>query len=296
MGGGNEKAPRTSRGSAPTRCRQGTRWWSARPGKEQNRPHVSTVATRVTRSHPVYAAGILLGVDDPVAAARAIVGEVYPSARWAVLGGSVLTAERTAGSDLDIVVVCEPTDGVPHRRSLRWRGWPVELFVHDRDSLAHYLATDLARRQPSLPRMCATGVTVAGSDEEAEKVRHECAADLAAGPAPLPAAELDQLRYALTDALEDLTHSADAREAAVTAAVVWLRTAELALHVAGRWLGAGKWLLRELRGWDPSLADRWLAARDDPTAVAALAREVLDAAGGPLFDGYHATGDRHFRQ
>ncbi len=233
-----------------------------------------------------------MGMDDPVAAARVLVSERYASARWAMLAGSVLTAERTAGSDLDIVVLCDPTDGVPHRRSLRWRGWPVELFVHDPDSLAHYLATDLARRQPSLPRMCATGVTVAGSDEEAERVRRECAAALAAGPAPLPAAELDQLRYALTDALDDLTHSADAGESAVTAAAAWLRTAELALHTAGRWLGTGKWLLRELRDCDPALAQRWLAARGDAAAVAALAREVLEAAGGPLFDGYHAAGDR----
>jgi hypothetical protein len=233
-----------------------------------------------------------MGVDDPVAAARAVVGERYPEARWAVLGGSVLTAGRTAGSDLDIVVLCDPTDGVPHRRSLRWRGWPVELFVHDPDSLAHYLATDLARRQPSLPRMCATSVTVAGSDEEAGQVRQECAAALAAGPARLPAAELDKLRYALTDALDDLIHGVDAGESAVTAAVTWLRAAELALQVAGRWLGTGKWLLRELRDCDPALADRWLAAREDPAAVAALAREVLEAAGGPLFDGYHATGDR----
>ena len=136
-------------------------------------------------------------------------------------------------------------------------------------------------------------MTITGSDEEAEKVRQECAAALVAGPAPLPAAELDQLRYVLTDALDDLTHSRDAGESAVTAAGAWLRTAELALHAAGHWLGAGKWLLRELRDCDPVLAQRWLAARDDPAKVAALAREVLETAGGPLFDGYHAAGDRH---
>lgn len=30
----------------------------------------------------------------------------------------------------------------------------------------------------------------------------------------------------------------------------------------------------------------------DPDAVATLAGDVLDAAGGPLFEGYHAPGER----
>jgi len=38
---------------------------------------------------------------DPVADARGAVTERYPDGRWAVLGGSVLTGARTAGSDLD---------------------------------------------------------------------------------------------------------------------------------------------------------------------------------------------------
>jgi hypothetical protein len=140
--------------------------------------------------------------------------------------------------------------------------------------------------------MCADGVMVVGFDDDVATVRAECAAALAAGPGPLPAAELERHRSLLTDLLDDLTYSGDPAESAVISAVAWLRTAELALLAAGRWLGTGKWLLRELRGFDPSLARRWVAARDDPAAVAPLVREVLDAAGGPLFDGYHVVGDR----
>ncbi|WP_170323942.1 hypothetical protein [Cryptosporangium phraense] len=45
-------------------------------------------------------------------------------------------------------------------------------------------------------------------------------------------------------------------------------------------------LLRELRALDPDLAERWLAAREEP---AAFAEDVLARAGGPLFDGYRAS-------
>jgi hypothetical protein len=80
-----------------------------------------------------------------------------------------LDADRAG--DLDIVV-CLPGDpGLPYRQSLRWHGWPVELFVHDEDSLQPYLAKDLAARRPALHRMLATGHLVGGHGDDAARVR-----------------------------------------------------------------------------------------------------------------------------
>lgn len=219
-------------------------------------------------------------------------GDLFGAVRWAVLSGSVLSDARTPGSDLDIVVVVDPQPGVPYRRSLTVSSWPVELFVHDPATLEHYLAKDLARRQPSLQRMCATGALLTGPHPDHQRVQAECAAVIATGPPPLMETDLARQRYTLTDLLDDLVYSIDQEETAVVAAVCWLRTAEFALHTGGHWLGSGKWLLRELRDHDPQLAKRWLAARHDPDAVVALAQEVLDRAGGRLFDGYHSAGDR----
>jgi len=108
---------------------------------------------------------------------------------------------------------------------------------------------------------------------------------LADGPPPLTTAERDRLRYCLTDALDDWTHVVDPGERVVIGSALWTGTAEAALSFGGRWVSGGKSLLRELREFDPGLAERWLAARDDP---APLARWVLAGAGGPLFDGYRA--------
>nr|WP_296071496.1 hypothetical protein [uncultured Actinoplanes sp.] len=66
------------------------------------------------------------------------------------------------------------------------------------------------------------------------------------------------------------------------AAALWTESARVALAAGGRWVSGGKWLLRE---FDPGLAARWLAARDEPAGFAA---EVLAGAGGPLFEGYRA--------
>ncbi|MFC7533563.1 nucleotidyltransferase domain-containing protein [Actinoplanes sp. GCM10030250] len=217
---------------------------------------------------------------NPTAAAADLVALRFPEATWAILTGSVLNSHRTAGSDLDIVVLRE--DGPGFRESLHFRGWPVELFVHTPDRLTGFLANELTTRKPSTHRMIARGVPLLGDPGD---LTARCARVLAQGPPPLTAAERDRFRYFLTDLLDDYTHVADPGERAVIAAALWTDTARAALAFAGRWISGGKWLLRELREFDPALADGWLAARDDP---AEFARALLDSAGGPLFDGYRA--------
>jgi hypothetical protein len=217
---------------------------------------------------------------DPVDVARELVIERFPHADWAVLTGSVVTPHRTAGSDLDIVVLDETDPG--HRESLRHQGWPVEFFVHTRARLTGFLNSERAQRKPSTHRMLAQGVVLLGDPGD---LPAQCARILADGPGPLTREEQDWLRYGLTDGLDDLRHATDPGERTVIAAGLWTGAAEAALSLAGRWVSVGKWLLRELREHDPVFADRWLAARDDP---AALAEEVLESAGGPLFDGYRA--------
>lgn len=217
---------------------------------------------------------------DPLAAARDLVAERFPEATWALLTGSVLGAHRTAGSDLDIVVLLERGPG--YRESLHSRGWPVELFVHTPERLAEFLAKDLAARKPSTHRMLAQGVPLTGDPGD---LPERCARVLAQGPPPLTDAERDRFRYGLTDLLDDHTHAVDPGERTVIASALWTETARAALAFAGRWISSGKWLLRDLRELDPDFAIRWLAARDGPAAVA---NQVLASAGGPLFDGYRA--------
>ena len=228
---------------------------------------------------------------DPVNDARDLVRELFPQARWAVVGGSVVTPARTAGSDLDIVVFLPNDDPAsPARDTRRFRGWPVELFTHDRKTLDHYLDKDLARRQPALQRMLAVGVPLLGPDEDLDEVQARCRAVLAEGPGPLGPDELAAARYGLTDLVDDLVHSTDPGETAVITARAWEQTAQLALDVAGHWRGGGKWMVRELRDLDPGFAHRWLLAQHRPPAVLELAEEVLRSAGGPLFEGYHVPG------
>ena len=226
---------------------------------------------------------------DPEADARALVSDRFPAARAAFLGGGVLSARRTPTSDLDIVVLIDGPPA-PYRESLRWQGWPVELFVQQAGTIGAWFAKDVARRHPTLARMCADGVILLDADGTGAIVRDQARAVLAAGPPRLEPAELDGRRYSLTDLLDDLAGSTDPGETAVISWHVITRSAELALVLAGAWLGGGKWLLRELRATDPRLADELIAARDDPARLAGLADGVLARAGGRLWAGYRQDG------
>ena len=222
---------------------------------------------------------------DPVTDARALVRERFPAALAAYLGGGVLSDRRTPTSDLDIVVILGDV-AAPYRESLTWRNWPAELFVQRPDTIGVWYAKDLARRRPTLARMCSDGVILADADGTAALIRDQATAVLVAGPPPPDLTELNGRRYGLSDLLDDLAGTADDGERAIICACVVRDTAELALVAGGSWLGSGKWLLRELRAADPQLAEELLAVRDDPARLAALAEMVLARAGGRLWDGY----------
>ncbi|MEV0648760.1 nucleotidyltransferase domain-containing protein [Phytomonospora sp. NPDC050363] len=223
---------------------------------------------------------------DPYGDARDFVAAHFPQALWALLAGSVTTSARTAGSDLDIVVRLPDGDPVAGRSSHGWRGWPVEAFANDLRGHRYFLDLEADSRKPTLHRMIATGTPLGEVGEELAALRGECAKALAAGPGPLPAESRDWSRYGLSDILDDYVHSVDAGETVVIGVQLWLAAGRSALEFGGTWTGNGKWLLRELRALDADLAERWLAARDDRERLVGFAREVLDSAGGPLFEGY----------
>lgn len=184
-----------------------------------------------------------------------------------------------------------PGLAVPYRESLRWRGWPVELFAHGELSLTAYVERDFAAGRPVMARLCAEGVVLVDRLGTAGPARERWLARIAAGPGAPSAAALDRARYVLSDTLDDLTGATDPGEQAIIRWHVLEGAARLALAAGARWQGSGKWLLRELRSLDPGLAADLLAAREDSVRLAAVATRVLEASGGRLWEGYGGEGD-----
>lgn len=240
---------------------------------------------------------------EPVEAATAFVAALFPEARTAFVGGSVLTEDRTPTSDLDVVVVVEPDVPVgparvvaPYRETFEHAGWVVEAFVHTRASIDHFVSRDVARRVPTMMRLCVDSVVLVDLDGAATEIRRSAAAVLAAGPPPYDAAELEAVRYALTNLLDDMAGSEREDELVYLANAVVDEVARLALVSAGRWSGSGKSLARELRAAEPDLAERLVNGHrhvvvyGDTAVLHRAAVEVLLRVGGPLLDGYRLGG------
>lgn len=229
-------------------------------------------------------------MDDPVQTARALVQERFPAARAAFLAGSVLTERRTTTSDLDIVVLLAGPPA-PSRENLLHRGWPVELFVQTEADWRNFADQETARRSSPLLAMCSEGMLLVDSDGLGATLQAEARRRLAAGPPPLSDRERDYQRYVLTDLLDDLRGCTDPAERIHLVAHTLQRASELALLAGGHWLGTGKWLSRRLAAAAPGLHRALTesaahAVTGDTAAFTAAVTEVLERAGGPLWDGY----------
>ncbi len=237
-------------------------------------------------------------VGTAVEDARALVAHWFPEARASWLGGSVVLGSATPGSDLDVTVLL-PGPPAPFRDARRYRGWPVELFVHTETSLGHYMRRDVRAGRPTMARLVGHSVVLSDADGSGAQWRQTAQMLLAAGPPALTGDELASLRYAVTDLLDDVTHAHDAHERLVGSALLAEESAHLLLHGAGHWWGRGKWVARELADLDERDGTSWrgrheqalvTAAAGDVSLLLAFADEVLARNGGPLFEGHRLAG------
>ena len=249
-------------------------------------------ARRVFLKIDLSSVDVAPSADGPVSSARALVSDRFGDARSAILGGSVVTGQATAASDLDIVVIGDYPDA-PFRASLTYAAWPVEVFVHTEATIHGFWARE--RLRPALAMMCARGLVVMDEDGSAARMQAEARAHLDAGPPALPAADHDRLRYGLTDSLDDFLADPGTEELPFVVAALTRDLCEIAMENRRAFRGTGKWMYRMAQEADSAFASELSAALDavnagDRQRLAALARAELDAAGGSLFDGYRADG------
>jgi Nucleotidyltransferase domain len=231
---------------------------------------------------------------DPVAQARQLVAEQAPAALVAVLGGSAAAGRATGTSDLDIAVLV-PDGAETRRETLRFRGRPVELFVHTRAGLAELFAADAASRRGTMQHLYAEAVVLVDTGAAAAALLARARAAVAEGPVPLSREAVETRRYSLTDALDDLTDAGDRFEQLALGSVVLGIAADLLLDRRRAWTGGGKWFPRRLLAADPERgahlldAHRHLCETADQAPLVDAAARVLDLLGGPLAEGYRRS-------
>jgi hypothetical protein len=134
--------------------------------------------------------------------------------------------------------------------------------------------------------MCAEGVVLRDRDGLAARIKETARRELEAGLGPLTRGEIDRLRYAITGLIDDLVGSVRPEESFFIAHSLAEESVKLVLLRNGRWIGKGKWVLRALRRFDPTMAERLPSAlghfcstgRGDD--LIAFADAVLEPVGG----------------
>jgi Nucleotidyltransferase domain len=222
-----------------------------------------------------------------------------------LLAGSVARGTATPASDLDLVLLF---DRLSHawRETVTVNGLTVELFAHDRETLAWFFEQDRVRGTASLASMVSEGVpvTTPATDPSPQIARAKAmaAAVLAAGPPPLSQDEIDDRRYRITDLAQDLSGGGTPGEIFATAASLYQALGDLTLRAAGAWSGGGKALAQRLERHDPALALRLehafgaLFRRFQAAQILGLVEELLAPLGGPLAQGYYRPAPPEWRR
>lgn len=215
----------------------------------------------------------------------------YPDAFCAILSGSVVRGEATSRSDLDLFI-CGDDEEAPYRKSLTFQGWPIELFIHDKETYRHFLAMDALEGRATLPRMISEGVVIKDTGI-AKRIVRDANEVMARGPVPWTEKEADIKRYFLTDMLDDFEGCEKREEGIFIAGQLAESAHEYLLRMNGCWIGRSKWIPRAIMRYDSVAAVQLIEALDayylkrNKDLLIQYVDRLLDQYGGRLFDGFY---------
>ncbi|WP_395448134.1 nucleotidyltransferase domain-containing protein [Aminobacter sp. UC22_36] len=221
--------------------------------------------------------------------AREIVRQRYSGAACAFVAGSIMRGQGTTSSDVDLVVVFDRLDAA-WREPFVQGGFPVEAFVHDPSTLAWFMDEDARNGHPVLAHMVAEGQQVGDDEGLAQALKQDAAERMLRGPGSLADARSKELRYIITDLMEDLRGDRTAAEIRAISASLYQPLADLTLLGRGVWSGKGKWVPRLLHKQDSELAVQFdeafrAAANGQGSILRAFTESELSRNGGAFFAG-----------
>ena len=226
-----------------------------------------------------------------IEAASRFVANHFHDCDLAILAGSTVRNEQSSTSDLDIVVIMTTLSSC-YRESFFEFGWPVEAFVHTKESCLAWMKKDFERRKPSLPQMVAEGVLVVGNADLLAHLKEHSQSRLLEGPAQYSEEEDRDVRYQITNLLDDLVGAADSFEQLFIVNELVDLALNYELVKTGKWLvhnkrvPKGMLLLGEERNlaYRKAVSEFYKNQRKEP--VVDLVLQTLASHGGRILSGY----------
>ncbi len=226
----------------------------------------------------------------------------YLGANAIFMSGSVVRGEATAHSDLDIVVLY-PNVASAYRESFFHKGWPVEAFIHDPNSLRYFFDhVDKHLGRATLAEMVAEGHEVPAATPLTEEMKDLAYKALQDGPPSLDEEDLQDRRYHISEILDDMRAPRTRHELIGTATLLYNELADFYFRTHRGWTGTGKSLVRRMKRTDPIFARKFTESFDNlfstgsSLRVIAMAEELMNENGGLLFEGYRRDVPLEWRQ
>jgi hypothetical protein len=222
--------------------------------------------------------------------AERFVETFFPAATVAVVAGSTARGTRTATSDIDLLLIGpagmfgDGTDSLA--ATYEFEGEIFEVFAYTLEGFDRWAQAGVCEHRPVIVDMLLAGIPVR-SGAPFQQLQEKWEPIMLRGPAP-DAHELDLLRYAVTDLLDDLADATDPLEARLVAAALFEKTSLLLLLAHRRWIGTGKYVARRLREWDARRAEHLSAPfiHSDWISFMDAVLTELDQLGGRLQAGF----------
>lgn len=239
---------------------------------------------------------------SPIQAASEIWKERFSEARAIFLAGSALRGEQTPYSDLDLVVVYEKL-AAAWRQSFIHKGWPVEAFVHDPETLTYFFwEMDRPLGVPSLAAMVAEGKEIPAEDNFSRSIKTLAQTVLQAGPPDWTETDFRRARYSITGLCDDIRAPRSPAELTASLTCLYQQLADFCFRSQGRWSAKNKGIPRKLAELDPLLTQRFVEAFDAAfshrasSLVLQLAEAILTPYGGFLFENYRSDAPASYRK
>ncbi len=240
-------------------------------------------------------------LDNIINVADEIRKHKYLEAQIVFLAGSFVRGENTPYSDLDLVVVFHRLPNA-YRESFYFQGYPVEVFAHDPETLNYFITDQHSSGVCVMAQMILEGIELPEPSTLSQQLKQLAASVINSSPPKLSEENLRQMRYTITDLINDLRQPRSQDEAIATGTLLYEALANGYLRVNGHWKAKGKSIPRKLKLVDSDLYSQFcdsfaeLFARGETEKVIALTEEILKPVGGFLFEGYQQDADKESRR
>ena len=229
---------------------------------------------------------------SPIFVAQDLLETRYKGAEVIFVAGSVMRGEAVAHSDLDLVIVY-PHLAQAYRESFYRKEWPVEAFVHDPQTMHYFFEKiDTPEASSTLAEMVFEGLEVPGPSEVSLQLKSMAQAVLQQGPPPMTGEQNKDLRYHISELLDDIREPRNRQEQIASGVLIYNELMNFYFRSRNIWTSHGKIGFRKLKKVDAKLAMRFSEAFDllfasgQAPKVVEIAQEILEPQGGFLFDGY----------